>query len=148
MALTIGTDAYVELATANTYLADFGDGSVLDESAIKRATVAIDRLFMFTGTQTSSTQALAFPRNGETTIPKAVQYATAELAAQMLNGFDPYTAPEPVVTEETVKVDVIQTTKKYAGAYAADSLYKLRLILGSLVYASGGGFVFAPIVRA
>lgn len=151
MALTVGTDTYITLADATTYLATYGaDGATVTESDLKKATVAIDRLYgsRFSGSVTSSTQALLYPRNAETTIPKVLTQATAELAAMINGGIDVYAAPDPILTEESVKVDVLQTTKKFAGGgYSIDPLRKITLILASILTGSSA-FGSMSVVRA
>jgi len=56
--------------------------------SLQEATRLIDRL-NFYGTKTSSTQENEFPREEETTVPTDIQYACAEVALKLLDGFDP-----------------------------------------------------------
>ena len=151
MPLTVGTDTYIDLADATAYLADFGpDGAEVDESALKRATLAIDRLWggTFTGARSVSTQALEFPRDGSTEIPLCVQHATAELAYLISTGTDPYTQPTPLVTEETIKLDVITESRKFHDTgYRTNFLHKIKVILGPVLAGSSFGVMFANVVR-
>jgi hypothetical protein len=95
-------NTYATLARARTYYgntpgAEDTDG-VDDDTALAQALITatglIDDKFTFAGTPTSTTQALAWPRTGlttksggalsSTTIPRALEDATAELARQLL----------------------------------------------------------------
>lgn len=152
MALVIGTDAYTDLATATQYLTDFGDdGAAVDltEAHIKKATLAIDRLFggRFRGTVTDAAQPLLFPRDAATTIPTCVAQATAELAALMKDNFDPYAQPDPLVVKQSTEVSGIKETLEYASAFAASDLYKIAVILGPVLYSGSMGFMLAEVVR-
>jgi hypothetical protein len=148
MALTVGTDTYISLEDANTYLADFSDGTVVTESDLKRATLALDRLYgsRFISAKTDSTQPLQFPRAGDTDIPIEVEQATAELAALISNDTNPYVQPDPLVSEESVEIDVIKQSRRFADAYRSNPLYQVTLILSPWLLASGG-LRFADVVR-
>lgn len=56
-------------------------------AALFEATQSIDR-FNYLGSKTSTTQELQFPRGGDTTVPKDIEYATYEEAYQILKGGD------------------------------------------------------------
>lgn len=151
MALIVGTDTYIDLADSTAYLADFGDeGAVVTETDLKKATLAIDRLYggRFKGVKTDDLQALQFPRDTSTTIPQAVEHATVELAVLMANGLNPYVQPDPVVTEETVELDVLKQSRKFASnGYSSNFLHKINVILAPVLYAAGG-YAFADVVRS
>ena len=57
-------------------------------AALVTASNMIDQL-AFRGAKTDLTQAREFPRNGDTTVPEAIQLATAEIALNLLDGVDP-----------------------------------------------------------
>jgi len=151
MPLVVGTDTYISLTDAEAYIADYGDeGSVVVEADLRKATLAIDRLYggRFSGYITSPTQDLLFPRNGDLTIPKAVAHATVELAVLLNGGTNPYAAPEPALTEEQVEVDVLKQVRKFAGGgYAADPLHKITTILAPVLSGSAG-LSMISVVRA
>lgn len=149
--LEVGLDTYIDLAGATAYLADYGDeGAVVTEADLKKATLAIDRLYggRFTGASTSALQPLQFPRNGDTDIPLAAAHATAELAAMLNAGLNPYIQPDAVVTEESVQVDVLKKARKFAAGYAVNPLHKVSVILAPLMVSTSGGFAFADVVLA
>lgn len=86
---------YITIAEGNTYfdtrlnseiwtLADDGDKT----SAITMATEAIDRL-NYAGDKTDSDQVNQFPRDEDTAVPEDIKKATAEIALQLLDGYDP-----------------------------------------------------------
>jgi|SRR5690606_2438471 len=56
--------------------------------ALKNATMLINRL-NFNGTKSVTTQANAFPRDGEVVVPQNILDATCELALVLLDGYDP-----------------------------------------------------------
>lgn len=150
MPLVVGSDTYIALTDANTYLAAYGpDGAVVDEPSLAKATLAIDRLYRgrFKGSRTEDTQALEFPRDGSTDIPVAVRQATAELAWMILSGVNVYAQPDPLVLEETVEVDVIKTSKKYSAVgYYSNPLHSVAVILAPVLY-SASSIVMAEVKR-
>lgn len=142
MALTVGTDAYISEADAATYLSLYGaDGDVVNESNIRQATLALDRLYggRFAGYKTDDDQSLQFPRNGLTDIPAAVQQATVELALRIANDLDPYAQPESFVKKESTKIGPLEISEEYAVGNAVQSFYKVEVILGALLYSDVGG---------
>lgn len=85
---------YISLEDATLYFDDrlnsqvWYDAEPNDQSrALKTATRMIDRL-NFIGSRTSTTQALQFPRGGDTTIPSDIKYACCEIAYALLDGID------------------------------------------------------------
>ena len=66
---------------------DESDDATRDK-ALCQATRIIDRL-NFVGLKTESTQDFQFPRDGDTTIPEDIKWATAELALALLDGVNP-----------------------------------------------------------
>lgn len=130
------------------------------EPKLIQATLAIDRRFggRFIGRKTSPTQPLQFPRSSTylrnvdspegfyttdmdgnyrdlNVVPDEVKQATCEAAAGLLSGANFYTQDGPTVTEETKKVDVLQTTKKYQGQWQqkTDLMFTLETILRPLL---------------
>lgn len=148
MPLVVGTDTYISLADATTYLATYSSGEV-DEPSLAKATLAIDRLYRgrFRGVKTDTNQPLEFPRDAATTIPTVVTQATAELAVLIKAGFDVYAQPAPQVMEETVELDVIKQSKKYGAlGYYKNPLHQIAVILSPVLYAVSG-IVMAEVTR-
>lgn len=58
------------------------------QKALVQATTLIEQL-NFAGERTVTTQALQFPRSGDTTVPQAILNACAEVALALLDGIDP-----------------------------------------------------------
>lgn len=141
MPLVVGTDTYISLEDANTYLTTYSDATVVDEPALAKATLAIDRLYRgrFKGVKTDEAQLLEFPRDAATTIPTVLAQATAEMAALITNGTNVYAQPDPLVLERKVKVDVIETQEKFSAVgYYSNPLHYVSVILSPLLYAAGG----------
>jgi hypothetical protein len=151
MALTVGTDSYISDADAASYIALMGLDTLDDaEPLLRRATQAVDRLYgaRFIGSKADSTQALLWPRivpdgidaDGNvrdfTSIPVELANATVELALLIQDEANVFAQPEPQVTEQSVKVDVIQKTVKYAGTYAPNALHSVVLVLRPLLASS------------
>lgn len=160
MALTVGTDSYISVADAAAYCELAGlDSLGVDtaESSLKQATLALDRLYgaRFIGLKEQLSQALAWPRRPTTAqvdssqdwyvvdsfgnyrdfsgIPTEVKQATVELAVLIEAGTNPYVQPEPVVTTETVEVDVIKQSRSYQAGYRTDPLFKVTAVLAPLL---------------
>lgn len=159
MTITVGTNSYVSEDYLSDYCSEAGLTVPADpEAALKQATKAIDRLYgaRFIGTKESSTQPLAWPRvvglslEGPThwittdafgnprdfsTTPIEVEQATCELAVMIDASVDVYAQPQPRVTLDRVKVDVIETSQQYAGGgHMVDPLFKIKLILAPLLW--------------
>lgn len=127
MALTVGTDAYISLADANTYWlnrdnATWAAASDADkEAAIREATQYLDGAYNWIGDHPGgSSQLLGWPRNNAvissgnrrgvylTGIPQAVEDACAELALEALSGrLRPAADHGGAIKRE--KVDIIET---------------------------------------
>lgn len=149
MALTVGTDTYISVADANSYLALF-DKSLpedLAEALLKKATLAMDRLYasQFIGGRISDNP-LEWPRVSAShsntgryleDIPNEVAQATAELAYLLDSGVDPYTQPEALVKEKTETVDVITLSQKFEGVYRTEPLYSVRVVLKPVLVTGG-----------
>jgi hypothetical protein len=156
MPITVGTDSYISLADANTYLASFGpaDAVLTTEEALKRATKVIDRLYrgQFIGSKTDDAQPLEWPRSGDTTIPAVLGEATAEIAYSIESdaSFKPYAQPSPLVKKESVEVDVVKTTFEYAnGSSGTDPYYAITVILAPVLSTTGsGGIAHMDVVLA
>lgn len=153
MALTVGTNTYVSEADADTYIELMGLAELsAPEALLKRATQALDRLYgsRFIGSKATSTQALAWPRivvedidsdgnaRNFTGIPTEVANATVELALLMDSGSNVFAQPEPMVTKETVQVDVISQSREYASAFSANALHSVALVLRPLLASTFG----------
>lgn len=150
MALTVGTNSYIDEVDAAEYIAIEGLDALTDaENSLIRATRALDRLFgqRFTGTKTLSTQALQFPRNGATTVPQEVLDATVELAVMIESGTNLYAQPDPLLKSESVSVGDISETRTYRDTgYSTNFLYKLEVILSPYLVPTSG-LRFADVVR-
>lgn len=146
MALTIGTDSYISLTDANTYLTTNGQ-QALDlsrgETLLRQATKAIDRTYAgrFIGVKTLSSQALYWPRFitdqygfyqynalgdlvqlSSQDIPVEVQEATAELALMLqqagpTNPFDPYEQTAPTIKARSEKVGELAVSETFASSW-------------------------------
>ena len=106
MSITQGADTYIELADADTYIANLSDYATAwdaledseKEEYLKTATRYLDSKYMgrFVGELYSDTQALSFPRIGDDiegrditgVYPVNLQYAQAEIAARLSNDVD------------------------------------------------------------
>lgn len=151
MAIVVGTDSYISVEDANTYLAMFGlalpADEALAEGLLKRATMAIDRVYgsRFIGVRYSD-KPLEWPRISAAysmnnryleDIPNEVAYATAEFALMLDAGFDPYAQPAAAITETSVTVDVISTSEKYAAPRRTDTMYNITVILQPVLKTGG-----------
>lgn len=135
MALTVGTDSYISLAAADAYFvnrpyATAWTGEADDtvrENALRMATIRLD-FFEFYGDRVSTSQALAFPRNGiplidgvdysGSTIPSKIEKACAEAALVFIQN-DP-TATNTDVNYKRVKLssmEVEYNTGQYANLF-------------------------------
>lgn len=162
MTITVGTDSYVSVADARTYLASVDKALPASndaaESLLKRATLAIDRIYgdKFIGIRYSSNP-LEWPRLANymgpgsanvgdiggygysntgrylEAIPREVQQATAEMAIMLDSDVDPYVQPEAAVQNSTITVDVITIAQTTSGARVSDPLYNVGLILKPVV---------------
>lgn len=90
----VSLSPYITRSNANVYFSQklgtipWDSATAIDqEKALIQATRMIDRL-VFAGTKSESDQRRQFPRGGDVEIPKAIQYATCELALQLLNGVE------------------------------------------------------------
>ena len=122
-----GADSYISLADFRT----FADGAnftapaddTIAEGWLRRAAFAMGQM-QWKGSQVDADQALAWPRSGvyvngellsESSIPRGIVYGQAMLALEMYA--DDTAASEAgggaAVAEETVKVDVIEQTRKF-----------------------------------
>ena len=89
MALTVGTNSYVEVVDATAYFNDSlrkadwaGLSTPTKSAALIEATRYLDRLD-WKGEKTSSAQALEFPRDGDSTVPDAIKEATYEVGLRL-----------------------------------------------------------------
>ena len=81
--------------------------------ALMQATHAIERL-NFQGDKNSATQTLQFPRGSDTTIPVEIDYATYELAYQLLDGVDPDSEIDRMRVQSNKYAD-IETEYNFSG---------------------------------
>jgi len=129
----------------------------------------VDRLYggRFMGRKTQATQPLAWPRSPTSfrnidlpdgmysvdadgnyrdlnVVQPEVKEAVCEMALAFATGYTPYVQAAPAVTEETKKVDVLQTTKKYDGAFTPKKPtdFTLDLILRPILLPAGPKVVF------
>lgn len=119
MALTVGTNSYVDASYAESYFEDrFHDylvdwADIDDDSKDKlliTATGHIDGLFTFSGEKADESQVLEFPRydpeNDSPVVPDKVKQATCELALFIYNyGSEILPAPESIKMDK-MKIDV------------------------------------------
>jgi len=132
MALTVGTNSYINVADADLYFADRLNSDFWDtinpvtkkDLALIQATKMID-FQRFKGAKTVLTQALSFPRTGliddgvvvdSLVVPQKIIDATCELALYLLQ--DDYSAPDDLLEFGNVKVGSIEVTTKGGGRSA------------------------------
>jgi hypothetical protein len=165
MALILGQNTYCTEAEAAEYIDLVGGDELSDaEPLLKRATMAIDRLYgaQFIGRKQNTTQALQWPRTGYgvpiaydqgyyttdadgnprdlNVIPLEVKQATIEMAMILdAEEYDPYTQPEARLESSSVQIAVIKvdSTFKSGTGYAADPQYKIRLVLRPILEPAG-----------
>lgn len=86
------------------------------QKALFEATYAIDRL-NYKGSRTVTTQKLQFPRDGDTVVPRDIEYATYEVAIVLLSGLDP----------EAEALNLQTAMTKFAGATIAHNPFRSPL---------------------
>ena len=152
-------DSYVTLEQYAEYAhAMCWHDEIVAHPALRRAAMAIDRLYPAKGTRTDAAQALAWPRTGVSldghilasdTIPKAVQSAQCEMARLILGGADPFAATsEQRITKRREKVDVIEEETEYEATGQAVSYPAVDSLLVGLIHPKGGHLPFSvPLTR-
>jgi len=129
-------DSYAAVATADTYLANFGNPSdwsgatdAVKEMALRIATRYIDLVYgnRFKGVKGSSSQSLVWPRLSatdesgyvlaSTIIPDKLQFAVAEVGVRYIQGDDILAdIDEPgAIAQESIKAGPVALTTKYVG---------------------------------
>ncbi len=126
-------ESYLSVADADTYHAAHSASTTWSgadtsdkENALRVATQYLDVEYgiRWQGLRGSSTQALDWPRSNvevdgfllsSTSLPTELKSATAEMALRQLSSPIIPDVSDPMVIEESVKVDVIEESKKYAG---------------------------------
>ena len=150
MTIIVGTNSYADAAMATEYCVLAGISALATpEPSLKKATIAIDRLYgaRFIGTRLVVGQALAWPRGVSTdsfgdyrsssVTPIEVQQATIELAVMSEAGTDAYAQPEPLVTGEKNEAGDAKVSTTYAFGYAVNPLNKISVILAPLLASTG-----------
>lgn len=169
--LVLGTDTYITLTAARTYCITYGGSlPVVDadaDSLLRKATLAIDRIYgnRYLGRKINASQPLYWPRtyvqgnmnnyddgffildsDGNpadlSSYPVQLGYAEVELALLIQAGTDIYAQPQPVLSSERKKVDVLEKELAYATGsgqtgYRTQPLYEIGLILRPLLTSSG-----------
>lgn len=146
MTITVGTDTYISLVDAQAYATNngltLGANDTATETLLKRATVALDRIYgaQYLGTKATEAQSLAWPRNfinsdvnyphfaGEwlyvtvdsdgnprdfSGLQPETGYAEVELAALIQSGTDPYAQPDPFLSQIRQKVATLEEEKQF-----------------------------------
>lgn len=161
------TNSYVTYAELQDYCDLTGRTAPAQASVEPRliqATLYVDRKYggRFLGRKVDSDQPLQWPRAATYTrtidlpdgfytqdadgnyrdfnvIPREVKEATSEVALGLLTGSNVYAQDSAAVTEETKKVDVLQTTYKYAGNWQPKNQldFTVDLILRPLLLPAG-----------
>lgn len=146
--LTVGTDSYISEADASAYLTLMGlDPLESAEALLKRATVAIDRIYgtRFIGSKTASTQPLLWPRTVDDSIdsdgsvrdfadlPTELAHATVEMAVLLNSGTSVFAVPEPQVTKESFDLGGIKESREFGTAHTANHLHTVALTLRPLL---------------
>ena len=155
-------DSYTTLAQYTDYAQAMGwHEQIVDhpaEAALRRAAMAIDRLYRAKGTRANAAQALAWPRTGivldgqavaSDTVPKAVRSAQCEMARLILGGADPFAATsEQRITKRREKVDVLEEETEYEATGQAVSYPAVDSLLVGLIRPKGGHLPFSvPLTR-
>ena len=100
MSLTVGENTFITVSDADSFWSDLNDSDWSNadqaekESALRKATVFIDKEYEWPGHIADDTQKLSWPRDNAyddegrhlTDIPQAVKDATAYLAGQQVKG--------------------------------------------------------------
>lgn len=164
---TIGgasSDSYITLTEWETYATNMGwttaGTDAVKEAYLRRATLYLDRNYIWLGTKKTAAAARQWPRSmselvdgyvvDSDAIPQAIKDAQAELAWIAHEGTDLFaTVTTGAVTKSRVKVDVIEEAEEYQGAL---ELPKFTAVTGLLAQYTrgmriGGGYVSADMVR-
>ena len=155
MTITVGTNSYVTLDTADAHFAarlhaDNWDAASDDtkEKALLMAALLLDRHIVWLGAKADPTQALEWPRVGvdwltDTQVPQAVMVAQMELALLLLTQDTtalPDTAGMKSVQADTLKIEVNAADRVKP---IPDSIYALVRVYGS----RAGGLSTIKLVR-
>ena len=114
--------SYVDVASANNYLENVSRpnltsfSSDTDEQAksyLNTAALFIDNSYCFKASKLNETQALQFPRTGQSEVPINVKYAQIEVALLIKNG-KIYTNPGGSTTGKVIERRVGPITTKFA----------------------------------
>lgn len=128
MAIAVGGDAYVSLADADVYHANYGNDTwsgateLQKEVAVRRATSYLDTYFNWRGVIKSTAQKLGWPRldafdaEGRvlTDIPEQIKIACCELSLLALNG--------PLVSTQTERLAIKQKAGSVEVEYAQSEI--------------------------
>lgn len=115
MSLIVGTNSYVDVATADAYFADrlFAESwastdVTTKEQALISSTLVMDNLCTWVYTPTDEDQLLAFPRNKDELVPINIKTAQMEIAFEMIS--------QGIMTS-------VESTKKLSQLKADDVLF-------------------------
>lgn len=133
MALVVGTDTY-KTSTELTAYATARAITILasDKDVILLKAMDYIESRIYSGYKTDSTQALEFPRNGDTTVP--VKIGQAQMVAALLidSGVNLFAAIERGIKRE--KVDIIETEYQ-TNATEYTRYPELEVLLSPFIYA-------------
>ena len=141
------SNAYADVATADTYCADrlisaWGEATVSKRASVLiRATDYIDANYRFRSVPLTDEQALAHPRDDERlTLHPVLVKATIELAIQLLST-DPFAAvsERDVIESEDTLEGVGSQRKRYADTQISDPFPEITKMLKGMKATRGGG---------
>lgn len=131
------------------------------EGNLRRARLYLDRAYVWHGTPTTSTQALAWPRSMSVlvdgysvdvdTVPQRIKDAQCELAYLIDGGEDPFSTLEGgAVKRKREKVDVLEDETEYADGTGRDrSAYRaVDQLVAPYAQHKAGGSGSIGLVRA
>lgn len=149
-----GKNTYADLDFANDYFSTrfnspdwSGKTDNEKESILKMAAIMFDDFCSFAGYKTDSAQEMAFPRNGETTIPEKVKIGQLEIAVEIINQSGANSQDEAPLKK--LKVDAIEfefNTNETINKTYYNNLFQ-SLVKPFCVVFQAGGFGSSPVIR-
>ena len=152
MSLIVGTDSYVTLEEANTYISTYYTStnsqriaweSLSDEDKevyLRNALVAMEQLH-FQGRKYNNAQALAFPRNCDIEVPEAIKYAQVEEGLELGSPTeDTETAEEYAGNVESYSISSLSESYRLGSRYGLRAIIKSSKAQGLLRQFIGGGY--------
>ena len=154
-------NSYVSVQEYRDYFSDRGI-DVLSETDLEiegrlvRGTDFIDLQYAFLGTTSYNIQALQFPRIAtdiygvvvDLGVPKAVKYASIEIAKQLTNNINLYVDEELNVTSKSSEVGPIKESKSYKETMSSsvDRFKQVNLLLKPYLSSPAGFTSQIPVI--